>query len=106
MARLTRIPVAALQPKPSQPAQNQHVSATPATYSPPSKAQKKPSSASLLSLYEDIMASDAETIQVQQATIRALQEVVRAQRGMMKDLQRLVDAQDAWIEDQVEEKKH
>jgi hypothetical protein len=52
------------------------------------------------------MASDAETIQVQQATIRALQEVVRAQRGMMKDLQRLVDAQDAWIEDQVEEKKH
>lgn len=46
------------------------------------------------------MASDAETIQVQQATIRAQQDVIRAQREMMRDLQRLVDAQDAWIEGQ------
>lgn len=51
------------------------------------------------------MASDAETIQVQQATIRTQQEVIRAQREMMRDLQRLVDAQDAWMEGQVERER-
>lgn len=49
------------------------------------------------------MASDAETILMLQATVRAQQEVILAQRGMMRDLQRLVDAQDAWINAQIEE---
>jgi hypothetical protein len=53
-------------------------------------------------MYEEIMASDAETIQVQQATIQNQQEVIRAQREVMRKLQVLVDAQDLWIEEHLE----
>lgn len=98
-----------LPPSPPSPGRRQRDAAFPSIApvrlpSPSSKEQQRISPASLLALYEDIMASDAETIQTLQATVRAQQEVILAQRGMMRDLQRLIDAQDAWIEAQMEER--
>jgi hypothetical protein len=63
----------------------------------PSKPESLPSHAALMKLYEDIIASDAQTIQVQEATIHSQQEVIRSQRDVVLRLQRLVDAQNAWI---------
>ncbi|PSN69636.1 hypothetical protein BS50DRAFT_618665 [Corynespora cassiicola Philippines] len=57
----------------------------------------------LMSMYEDIMATDAETIQHQQATIQSQQETIRSQREMVHRLRLLVEAQDSWIEEHLEE---
>lgn len=57
----------------------------------------------VMKMYEDIIASDAETIQVHQATIHSQQEIIRSQREMIQKLQHLVEVQDAWIDEHLEE---
>ncbi|OAG01397.1 uncharacterized protein CC84DRAFT_1060187, partial [Paraphaeosphaeria sporulosa] len=52
-----------------------------------------------LQLYEDIIASDAQTIQVQQDTMAAQQETIRAQAQMIKNMRLLLERQDERIEE-------
>jgi hypothetical protein len=50
-------------------------------------------------LYEDIIASDAQTIQVQQRTMASQQDIIRSQSEMIMKLRHLLEEQDRRIED-------
>ncbi|KAL5386726.1 hypothetical protein PMIN06_010816 [Paraphaeosphaeria minitans] len=63
------------------------------------KSAAEPRSESILQLYEDIIASDAQTIQVQQDTMVAQQETIRAQAQMIKNMRLLLETQDERIEE-------
>ncbi|KAK7187838.1 hypothetical protein DPSP01_010884 [Paraphaeosphaeria sporulosa] len=65
----------------------------------PSKSEAGPRPESILQLYEDIIASDAQTIQVQQDTMAAQQETIRAQAQMIKNMRLLLERQDERIEE-------
>ncbi|KAH3908942.1 hypothetical protein HBI56_124410 [Parastagonospora nodorum] len=58
-----------------------------------------PTSASLITLYEDIIASDAQTIQVQQETMASQQDIIRSQSQMIMKLRHLLEEQDQRIEE-------
>jgi hypothetical protein len=66
------------------------------------KQQRGPSYETIMKVYEDIVASDAETMQVQQQTIQSQQEIIRSQRDMIRRLQQLIEVQDIWIEERLE----
>jgi len=48
-------------------------------------------------LYEEIMASDAETIQVQQRTVETQQDLVRSQAQIIQQMRDILEMQDAQI---------
>jgi hypothetical protein len=55
-----------------------------------------------MKMYEDIIAADTETMQVQQGTIEAQQDIIRSQADMIGRLQQLVEVQEACIEEHSE----
>jgi hypothetical protein len=75
----------------------------PYSFSPPSPTSDSrspdPTSASLITLYEDIIASDAQTIQVQQETMASQQDIIRSQSQMIMKLHHLLEEQDQRIEE-------
>lgn len=82
--------------------QNDHVVNDDERFSLSPKPKQNPSHGAIMQMYEEIIASDAETIQVQQAAITSQQEIIRSQREMIQKLQQLVEGQDAWIEEHLE----
>ncbi|KAF2030069.1 hypothetical protein EK21DRAFT_34640, partial [Setomelanomma holmii] len=46
-------------------------------------------------LYEDIMASDSQTIKVQQETLCAQQDIIRQQAQVIAKMRMVLEAQDA-----------
>ncbi|ORY12440.1 hypothetical protein BCR34DRAFT_600655 [Clohesyomyces aquaticus] len=74
-------------------------------YSVSPKQQQKASYTSIMSMYEEIMASDAQTIQVQQEHIQSQLEIIRSQRDMIQRLQELVEERDAWIDEYLEKSR-
>jgi hypothetical protein len=50
-------------------------------------------------LYESIMASDTQTIQVQQQTVTAQQEIIRSQAQMIRKLRHVLEEQDRRVEE-------
>lgn len=75
-----------------------HTPAPPPPYSP-RRTSEPANSPDLIPLYEDIIASDAQTIQTQQATLAAQQEIIRAQAQMIQKLRHVLEEQDRTMEE-------
>ncbi|KAL5113698.1 hypothetical protein ACEQ8H_008427 [Pleosporales sp. CAS-2024a] len=90
-------------PRPSKASQ-QHQRQTPPPpppylVNPPSAQTRAPRDASLVELYESIIASDAQTIQVQQQTMASQQDVIRSQSDMIMQLRHVLEQQDRIIDE-------
>jgi hypothetical protein len=71
----------------------------PYSVDPPSSDDKQPTAVGIIELYEDIIASDSQTIQVQQQTLASQQDIIRSQAQMIVKLRHLLEEQDRRIED-------
>jgi hypothetical protein len=78
-----------------------HSTPPPPPYSvdPPGSEDKQSSTVGIIELYEDIIASDAQTIQVQQQTLTSQQDIIRSQAQMIVKLRHLLEEQDRRIDD-------
>lgn len=71
----------------------------PYTFSAPQTDSKQTGTGAIIELYEDIMASDAQTIQVQQQTMASQQDIIRSQAQMILKMRHVLDEQDRRIEE-------
>jgi hypothetical protein len=87
--------------KPIQQPRTPHSSPPPPPYSasPPRSEKQQETSTAIINLYEDIIASDAQTIHVQQQTLTSQQDIIRSQAQMIVKLRHLLEEQDRRIED-------
>ena len=71
----------------------------PYSLSPSKTSQPKPSVDTIIRLYEDIMASDSQTIEVQQETLCSQQDIIRSQAQVIRRMRQVLEEQDARIEE-------
>lgn len=76
--------------------QDYHQPPPPYSFDPP-KSESKAQHDAIVRLYEEIMASDAETINVQQRTLETQQDTVRSQAHMIKQMRDILEMQDTHI---------
>jgi hypothetical protein len=81
--------------------QSAHSTPPPPPYSasPPRSEKQQDTSSAIITLYEDIIASDAQTIHVQQQTLTSQQDIIRSQAQMIVKLRHLLEEQDKRIEE-------
>ncbi|KAF1940906.1 hypothetical protein EJ02DRAFT_493510 [Clathrospora elynae] len=87
--------------QPSNRAQQPVAQLTPHSYSfrPPESDSKHQSQGSIIELYEAIIASDSQTIQVQQQTMVSQQDIIHTQTQMIAKLRYVLEEQDARMEE-------
>lgn len=83
--------------KPSAPREQLHGQPPPPYSFDPPKSESISQHDSVMRLYEEIMASDSETIKVQQRTLETQQDVVRSQAQTIRQMRDILDMQDAQI---------
>jgi hypothetical protein len=66
---------------------------------PKTTSHFSPTESSIIALYEDIMASDSQTIKVQQETMRAQQEIIRSQAQVISKMRMVLEEQDRRIDE-------
>lgn len=76
-----------------------HSSPPPYSFESPTSKANSPGPGSIIELYESIMASDAQTIQVQQQTMASQQDIIRSQSQMILKLRHILEEQDRRVEE-------